>query len=134
MPSLPTFLRPSLAARRLSVRLALFALLVAALVPTFSRLMSPVGLADGSTLCQAAQADGDSRAGSTSSPTPDAHAPGDACALCSLAHTTPALGGSALPAVAVLAYAPPAPPAPAVVRTRVAQSRAPGARAPPSLV
>jgi hypothetical protein len=129
MPSLPTFLRPSLAARCLRVRLALFALLVAALVPTFSRLMLPAGLADAAFLCQAAQADGAPRAGST----PDAHAPGDACALCSLSHTTPALGGSTLPAVVVVAYAPPSPPAPAAVRARIAQSRAPGARAPPPL-
>ena len=34
-------------------------------------------------------------------------------------------------AIAVLAYAPPVPPAPTPVRTRVAQARAPGARAPP---
>ena len=120
---LPT-LRPSLAARRLGLRLALFALLVAALVPTFSRLLAPVGLTDWAVLCQAAPAP------SAPAGPQDLH-PGDACALCSLVHTTPALAGVETALVAVVPYAPPAPPAPAVVRTRVAQSRAPGARAPP---
>jgi hypothetical protein len=134
---LPT-LRPTLAARRLAARLALFALLVSALVPTFSRLTAPVGPAEWAALCQSSsespRADAGPRAGSPASDTPqDAHSHGDACVLCSLAHTTPALGGVALAAVAVLAYAPPAPPAPAVVRMRVVQSRAPGARAPPSV-
>ncbi len=122
---LPT-LRPSLAARRLGLRLALFALLVAAVVPTFSRLLQTAGPADWATLCLS----------TTSSPAPasgqqDGHDANDACALCSLVHTTPALAGVETALVAVVPYAPPAPPAPAVVRTRVAQSRAPGARAPP---
>ena len=120
---LPT-LRPSLAARRLGVRLALFALLAAAMVPTFSRLLQPVGLSDWAALCQTVPASGSSQ---------DQHANGDACALCSIAHTTPALGGQAHAPVAVLAYAPPAPPAPAAVRTQVVQARAPSARAPPAV-
>lgn len=122
---LPT-LRPTLAARRLGVRLALFALMALAVVPTFSRLLQPIGLADWVALCQAAPS-----SSSTSPEQPESHA-GDACALCSLAHTAPALGGASPEAVAVVPYAPPAPPAPAVVRTRVAQSRSPGARAPPA--
>ena len=125
-PPLPT-LRPSLAARRLGLRLALFALLVAAVVPTFSRLLQTAGPAEWATLCLST---------TTSSPGPasgqqDGHDANDACALCSLVHTMPALGGVDAAPVAVVPYAPPAPPAPAVVRTRVAQSRAPGARAPP---
>ena len=124
MQALQTLLRPAIATRRLGARLALFALLVAALVPTFSRLLAPVGLTDWAVLCQAAPAP------SAPAGPQDLH-PGDACALCTLAHTTPALAGAAPAAIAVLAYAPPAPPAPAAVRTRVAQARAPGARAPP---
>jgi hypothetical protein len=127
MRTLLPALRPSLATRRLGARLALFALLVAAVVPTFSRLLQPVGLDDWATLCVSAA--------SSSEPTQDQsqrqHDADDACALCSIAHTTPAIGGVAAAQVAVVPYAPPAPPAPAAVRTRVAQSRAPGARAPP---
>jgi len=84
---LPT-LRPTLAARRLAVRLALFALLALALAPTVSRLLQPAGLADWATLC--ATSDDPARA----TPAQEAHAHGDACALCSLAHTTPTLGGA----------------------------------------
>ena len=127
MYALLTLLRPSVAARRLGARLALFALLVAAAVPTVSRLMQPVGLADWAVICQS----------SPGTPAPAGSADtlhGDACALCTLAHTTPALAGAASVAVAELAYTPPAPPVPAPVRTRVAQARPPGARAPPSLV
>jgi hypothetical protein len=120
---LPT-LRPSRAARRFGVRMALFALLVAALVPSLSRLLAPGELADWAVLCQSAPASS-SPAGSQ-----DTH-PGDACVLCTLAHTTPVLGAAAPAPIAVLAYAPPAPPASAPVRTRVTQARPPGARAPP---
>ena len=127
MRALLTTLRPAVAARRFGVRLALFAWLVLALVPTISRLATPAGPAEWAVLCQSAPA-APAPAG-----TPDLHS-GDACALCSLAHTTPALAGAAPATVAVLAYAPPAPPAPAVVRTRFAQARAPGARAPPASI
>ncbi len=119
----PTALRPSLAARRFGLRLALFAMLALAMVPTFSRLLQPVGFNDFATLCVSPS--------SSSGSTPDAHDTNDACALCSLAHTAPAIGAAAAVRVAVVPYAPPAPAAPAAVRTRVAQSRAPGARAPP---
>lgn len=121
---IPT-LRPSDALRRLCVRLAFIALLAAALMPTLSRLMQPAGLADWAAMCQPA-------APASNSGAPQQH--GDACAFCSLAHTAPALGGAALPAVAVLAYAPPAPPAQPTVRAGVTQARPPSARAPPSLV
>ncbi len=121
----PTFLlRPTAALRRLGARWALVALLATALLPTFARLLQTSGPADWATVCQSAPA---------GAPLGETHAPGDACALCSLAHTTPMLAGTAPPAVAILAYAPPAPPAPARVRPAVAQARAPGARAPPSL-
>ncbi len=114
-------LRPSLAARRLAARLALFAVLAAALVPGFARLMQPTGEA-WAALCQSAPASQLPAGG---------HEAGDACALCTLAHTTPVIASGAPPAGAILAYAPPAPVATAVVRSRVAQSRAPGARGPP---
>ena len=58
---------------------------------------------------------------------------GDACAFCSLAHTTPLLGGSVAPAVALLAYAQPFPPVDMNKRAQPAQARCPRARAPPSL-
>jgi hypothetical protein len=121
-------LRPTAALRRLGVRLAFVALLAAALMPTFSRLVQPAGLSDWAAICQATP----STAGS-GAPQGEQHEHGDACAFCSLVHTTPVLGGGALPAVAVVAYAPPAPPALAVVRKRVTQARAASARAPPSL-
>ncbi|MEP6502766.1 MAG: DUF2946 family protein [Betaproteobacteria bacterium] len=125
MHALLTLLRPSLATRRLGALLALFALLVAAAVPTFSRLLQPVGLADWAILCQSTPA--------TPAGAPDAlH--GDACALCTLAHTTPAMAGAAPATFGELAYTPPTPPTAAPVRTRVAQARAPGARAPPAQV
>ena len=113
-------LRPTAALRRLGVQWAFVALLAAALMPTFARLVQPTGPADWAAICQAAGA-----------PQGAAHELGDACALCSLAHTTPALAGAPVPAVAVLAYAPPAPPAAEPVRTSVPQTRAPSARAPP---
>jgi Protein of unknown function (DUF2946) len=126
---LPT-LRPTAALRRLGVRLAFVAVLAAALMPTFSRLLQPVALADWATICQAATA---TSGADRSAPQDTAHEHGDACAFCSLAHTAPALGGAALPPVAVLAYAPPVPHAVMPVREGVPQARAPGARAPPSL-
>jgi len=121
-------LRPALAARRVVARLALLAVLAAALVPGISRLLQPAdawGL-----LCQSAQ----SALASATAPAdgqPGGHAHGDACAFCTLAHTTPVLAGAAPAALAVLAYAPPAPPVPTAVRERPAQSRSPSARAPP---
>ena len=119
------FLRPTTALRRLGVRLAFVAVLAAALMPTFSRLAQPAGLAGWVEICQASPA----------SATRDA-APGhaDACAFCTLAHTTPTLDGAPPPpAVAVLAYAPPAPHANVPVRAGVTQARAASARAPPFL-
>ena len=117
-------LRPTAALRRLGVQWAFVALLAAALMPTFARLAQPTGPADWAAICQAApQASG--------TPQGDAHELGDACALCSLAHTTPTLAGAPAPGVAVLAYAPPAPPADEPVRAGVPQARAPSARAPP---
>lgn len=119
-------LRPTAALGRLGVRWALVALLAAALMPTFARLAAPTGPLDWAAICQAAPQTSGSSQG-------DAHELGDACALCSLAHTTPVLAGAAAAAVAELAYAPPAPPAHEPVRTGVPQARTPGARAPPSL-
>jgi hypothetical protein len=119
--------RPTAALRRVGVRLAFVALLAAALMPTFSRLVQPAGLSDGAAICQATP----STAGS-GAPQGEPQDHGDACAFCTLVHTTPVLGGSALPAVALLAYAPPAPPVVAAWHSRATQSRAPGARAPPS--
>ena len=121
-------LRPTAALRRFSVRLAFIALLAAALMPTLSRLAQPAGLSDWAAICQAASPTSNSGA-----PQDDQREHGDACAFCSLAHTSPALGGAALPAVAVLAYAPPAPPDSACVRASVPQAPPPSARAPPVL-
>ena len=128
MRALMPLLRPTAALRRLGVRLAFAALLAVALMPTLSRLAQPAGLADRAAICQATPS-----TSGTGAPQgePDAH--GDACAFCTLAHTTPALGGGAPPAVAVLAYAPPVPPAVTPLATPVSQARAPGARAPPAL-
>jgi hypothetical protein len=117
-------LRPTAALRRLGVRWAFAALLAAALMPTFARLAAPTGPVDWAAVCQAAPQNSGSSQGSMNEL-------GDACALCSLAHTTPALTGATVPAVIVLAYAPPVPPATAPVRAGVAQARAPSARAPP---
>ena len=125
MHALLPLLRPTAAPRRLGARLALVALLAAALIPTFMRLAQPAGLAGWVEICQASPA----------SATQDA-APGhaDACAFCTLAHTTPTLDGAPPPpAVAVLAYAPPAPHANVPVRAGVTQARAASARAPPFL-
>ena len=120
----PALLRPTAALRRLGVRWAFVALLAAALLPTFARVAATTGPADWAALCQAAPQSSGSSQG-------DAHTLGEACALCSLSHTTPALAGTTAPAVAVLTYAPPAPLAPAPVRPGVVQARAPSARAPP---
>ncbi len=125
MRTLLPLLRPTAALRRLGVQWAFVALLAAALMPTISRIAQATGPTDWASICQTASPSGaDPSQG-------DRHDHGDACALCSLAHTTPVLGGTASPAVAVLAYAPPAPPAQEPVRTGVPQARAPGARAPP---
>ena len=128
MSSLPASLlprlRPTAAARRFASWLALFALLVGALVPTLSRLAHPAPGDAWSTLCQAP--------GSTPADPAAPHELGDACALCLLAHTTPGLTGGSAGAVATIAYAPPEPvAAPAVVTGDVAV-RAPGARGPPA--
>ena len=129
MHSLRSPLRPSLAARLVVARLAMLAVLAAALLPGISRLLHPAEA--WGVLCQSPLSE---RAApeSPDTPLPAGHEHGDACALCTLAHTTPTLAGAAPAAMVVVAYAPPAPPAPVVVRSRVAQSRAPGARAPPS--
>ena len=117
-------LRPTTALRRLGARWAFVALLAAALMPSFARIATPSGPVDRAAICQGGPQDTGSSQGG-------AHL-GDACVLCSLAHATPVLTGAAAPAVAVLAYAPPAPPAPAPMRTSVPQARAPSARAPPA--
>jgi hypothetical protein len=119
-------LRPTAALRRLGVQWAFVALLAAALMPTFARIAQTAGPTDWASICQATSTGSGPSQG-------DSHALGDACALCSLAHTTPAMAGAAATAVAVLAYAPPVPPAHAPVRSGVAQARAPSARAPPVL-
>ncbi len=120
-----TFLRPTAALRRLGVRLAFVAVLAAALMPSFSRWAQPAGLAGWAAICQSSPSD---------TTQGDARAHDDACAYCTLAHTTPVLPGAAQAVVAAIDFAPPAPLAPAPVRTGVPQARAPSARAPPSLV
>jgi hypothetical protein len=117
-------LRPATALRRLGVRLALVALLAVALMPSFSRLAQPAGPADWTTICQSSP---------SGAPQDAAHEHGDACAFCSLAHTTPTLADATAPAGAVLGYAPPAPPVHVRVRVGVTQARAARARAPPAL-
>jgi hypothetical protein len=124
MRSLLPLLRPAAALRRLGARLALVALLAVALMPTFARLAEPAGLAGGVEICQSASAGASQDA---------AREHADACAFCTLAHTTPTLDGATPPAVAVLAYEPPAAPGDARVRAGVTQARAASARAPPSL-
>jgi len=99
----------------------MLAVLAAALVPGFSRMLQP-SQAWGA-LCQAPATDGTSPAG---------HEHGDACVLCTLAHTTPTLAGTPPAATPILAYVPPAPPVAAGVRTRAARALAPPARGPPS--
>lgn len=119
------FIRPTAALRRLGVRLAFVAVLAAALMPTFSRLAQPGGIAEWAAICQSVP----------SGPSQDgAHEHDDACAYCTLAHTTPALLDAVPTVVAALEFAPPAPLAPVPVRASVPQARAPSARAPPSLV
>jgi len=127
MRALMPTLRPTAALRRLGVRLAFVALLATALMPTFARLAQTAGLSERAAICQATPP-------ATGSGTPQGgqHAHGDACAFCSLAHTTPVLGGNSPPAVALLAYAPPVRPAATTLLVQVSQARTPGARAPPS--
>ena len=120
MRTLLPLLRPTAALRRLGVQWAFVALLAAALMPTLARLAAPSGPADWAAICQ-----------STPQSSGDAHALGDACALCSLSHATPALTGATAPAVAAVAYAPPVPSTAEPVRGGIAQARAPSARAPP---
>lgn len=117
------FLRPTAALRRLGVRLAFVAVLAAALMPTFSRLAQPDGIAQWAAICQSTPT-GPSQDG--------AHDRDDACAYCTLAHTTPALLDAVPAVLAAIAFAPPAPLAAAPVRPVIAQARAPGARGPPS--
>lgn len=120
-----TLLRPTAFLRRLGVQLAFVALLAAALMPTISRLAQPEGLADWAAICQS----------TPPGTAPDAaRAHDDACAFCTLAHTTPFLLDDGRPAVAVVAFAPPAPRAPDAVRAPVTQARPPAARGPPVLV
>ena len=118
------FLRPTAALRRLGVRLAFVAVLAAALMPTFSRLAQPGGIAEWAAICQSP---------ATSPSQQGAHDHDDACAYCTLAHTTPALLDGAPTLVAAITFAPPAPLAPAPVRAGAVQARAPSARAPPSV-
>jgi hypothetical protein len=126
LPALPIpRLRPPAATRRAASWMALFALLVGALVPTLSRLAHPAPGDAWSALCQAR--------GSMPADPAAPHELGDACALCMLAHTTPALSGAAVPTVAALAYAPPVPAAAAGVPVRDVQARAPAARGPPAI-
>ena len=127
MHALTPTLRPTAAARRLAAQLALFALLLGALLPSVSRLLQAGTASEWAVLCQSPAAAGTPAGGSNDL----RH--GDACALCSLAHTTPVLAGATPAALAVLAYAPPAPPALAPVRARATQARPPGARAPPTI-
>ncbi len=86
MRALMHSLRPTAALRRLGLRLTFVALLAAALMPTFARVLQPVGLADRAAICQATP---------PAAPQGEQHEHGDACAFCSLAHTTPVLGGAA---------------------------------------
>ena len=129
MPALPALLtprlRPPAAARGPAAWFALLALLVGALVPTLSRLAHPEEGDAWRTLCQTR--------GSTPAEPSAPHDFGDACALCTLAHTTPVLTGTPGAALAAIAYAPPVPVAPPAVGAHAAQARAPGARGPPVL-
>jgi hypothetical protein len=125
MRTLRSLLRPTAALRHLGAQWAFVAMLAVALMPTVSRIVQESGPTGWAT-CQAA-----APANSSGDPQDGASRHGDACALCSLAHTTPVLAGAAPAPVAVLAYAPPAPPADAPVRAGVPQARAPSARAPP---
>jgi len=125
-PLLPT-LRPSLAARLVVVRLAMAVLLAAAIVPGISRLLAPADLFSEAPCHPAVHA-----AMHHGAPMPAGHEHGDACAMCTLAHTTPTLAGVPPVDVTVVAFAPPAPPSAEPVRTRAAQARAPSARAPPA--
>ena len=119
------FLRPTAALRRLGVRLAFVAVLAAALMPTFARLAPPGGIAERAAICQSSTA--------PAAPQDGGHDHDDACAYCTLAHTTPALLDAVPARVAAVDFALPAPLAPAPVRAGVPQARAPSARAPPSL-
>ena len=126
MRTLLHLLRPHDTLRRLGVRWALVAMLALALMPTISRIVQQAGPTDWASICQAT-----SPAGSSGDSQGAASDHGDACALCSIAHTTPVLPGATPTPATVLAYAPPAPPADAPVRAGIAQTRAPSARAPP---
>ena len=126
MRTLLPLLRPTAALRRLGVQWAFVAVLALALMPSVSRWMAPTGPTDWAAICQAAPSGPGSNA-------PQGEQHGDACALCSLAHATPVIGGAAPATVAVLAYAPPAPPEDEPVRPGVPQARAPSARAPPAV-
>ena len=88
MRSLLPTLRPSSAARLFVARMAMLAVLATALLPGISRLLQPTDL--WGSLCQSTQAE--DAASDPPSPTlPAGHEHGDACALCTLAHTTPTL-------------------------------------------
>jgi hypothetical protein len=123
-------LRPSPAARRTVARLVLLTVLAAALVPGLSRLLQPAQA--WGALCQAPATARDAASAPGDAP-PAGREHGDACAFCTLAHTTPLLAGAAPAGIAVVAYAPPAPVARAALRPRVARLRAPAARGPPAL-
>ena len=115
-------LRPTAILRRLAAQLAFVAVLAAALMPTLTRIALPEGLADGAAICQSAP---------TGASQGSANVHDDACLYCALAHATPALSVAASAAPGIVAFAPPAPLAPAPVRASVAQARPPAARGPP---
>jgi len=114
-------LHPAARSRRFAGWLAAFALLVATLAPQWQALSRPAADDPFASLCVNGGAEGG--AGS--------HPFGNACVLCTLAHSAPELGGGA-PRVATLEYAPPEVAAPQAVAARPVQARAPTARAPPS--
>jgi hypothetical protein len=118
-------LRPRASPRRFASWLALFALLVGALVPTLSRLAHPATEDAWGTLCQAR--------GSTPADPAAPHELGDACALCMLVHTVPVLAGDAGTMVAALAYAPPVPVAGPAAPVHDVLARTPAARGPPAI-
>jgi hypothetical protein len=124
-----SLLRPLPAARRAVARLAMLALLAAALLPGVSRLLQ--GGEAWAALCRSAPvALAADHSGAAPQPPDREH--GDACPLCTLAHTTPVLAGAAALAPGLLAYVPPAPRLPAPLPRHDAQSRPPAARGPPT--
>jgi hypothetical protein len=127
MSAPPIAVSPMRAARRLGVRLALFAWLLIAVVPSLMRLANDAGAAPCPMVGMAAAP--------ANAPSPPSHdKDGDvACPLCALAHTTPVIGSVAAPIAAVVAYAPPAPAVPPAAPARDAQLRPPTARGPPVL-